>query len=150
MSSILGKLVTVEVCERRPKHGVLESLHLNDVMSVVAGPEVREEPFIARTSKQETDFIHDGANCVCIRLRCQHCQCSHHSFAGSPSNVLVRAIKRKSLLLGHRERGSSNDDDNEDCEAAVAAALGRRFDFQGHVCKVKGIDLEGRNYVAIG
>jgi len=147
LSTVLGELVTVEVRKRRPKYGVVESLHLNDVMNVVAGSEVREEPFRIRTAKQGIDFIHDGVNRVRIRLRYQRYQRSSVSLAGCPSTILVRAIERKSLLVGPRE-GESSDEDDDD-EVAVVVALARQFDHQGRVFEVYGIDLEARKVTAI-
>ena len=49
-STVLGELVTVEVRKRRPKYGIVESIHVNDISNVVAGLVGREEPFRIRTS----------------------------------------------------------------------------------------------------
>ena len=36
LSTVLGELITMEVRKRRPKYKVVESLHLNDIINVVA------------------------------------------------------------------------------------------------------------------
>jgi hypothetical protein len=74
LSFVLGELATVELWKRRPKHGVEESLHVNDAINVVAGSLEREEPFRHRANKQGIDLIYNGSNHVRIRIRCEKCQ----------------------------------------------------------------------------
>ena len=97
LSSVLGELVTVEVRKRRPKYEVVDSLHVNDVLNVVAGSEEREVPFRHRTNKQGIDLIYDGTNHVRLRMRYQRYQYILPVGDSCPSTILSRAIARKSL-----------------------------------------------------
>lgn len=142
LSTILGELVTVEVRKRRPKYGVVESFHLNDIANVVAGSEEREEPFRIRTSQQGVDFVHDGTNRVRIRLRYQRYQRSRDSLAGCPSTILSRAIQRKRLLVPDDDEDSSSDDDGDDEDEGERAivVIGRQFEVGQRVYAVQAIE----------
>ena len=83
----------MEVRKRRPKYGVVESFHLNDVANVVAGSVVREEPFRIRTSKQGIDFVHDGTNRVRIH-------------AGSVQVTPLLVVRRQFCRGQFKENGS--------------------------------------------
>jgi hypothetical protein len=95
ISSVLGEFVTVEVRKRRPKYRVVDSLHVNDVLNVVAGSEEREVPFKHRTTKQGIDLIYDGTNHVRIRIRYQRYQYTPPVGECCPSTILTRALARK-------------------------------------------------------
>jgi hypothetical protein len=138
LSSVLGELVTMDVRKRRPKYGVVELLLRNDIINVVAGSVVREEPFRVRTTMQGIDFVYDGTK-VRIRMRC-----SRHQYAteGSPSTILNRVILRK-RLLGPGEDDSSDDDDDDDAgNEASLVVTGRQFNYRDRVYEVEDRNME--------
>jgi hypothetical protein len=134
LSSELGELVTVGVRKRRPKHGIEKSLHVNDVINVVAGSEEREEPFLHRTSEQGIDLTFDGVNHVRLRMRCQRFQCGD----ACPSTILSRIIARKIPLGGAESDETSSDDDSDDDDAA--AKVGMEFEKDLVQCQIRSID----------
>jgi hypothetical protein len=144
LSSALGELVTVEVRKRRPEHLVIDSLHVNDVMNVVAGSEGREEPFRHRTNKQGMDLIHDGTNHVRIRMRHQRCQHTMPVIDCCPSATLRRAIARK-IPLGADGSETSSDEGMSDDDAPVAVAaeglatVGMEFTHLGTLHRMQSI-----------
>jgi hypothetical protein len=144
LSSVLGELVTVEARKRRPKHGVDESLHVNDAINVVAGSLEREEPFRHRTNKQGVDLIYDGSNHVRIRIRYEKYQ--HPPVIGDscPSTILRRVLLRKIPLLpadGSPQTSSDNDSDddasNMEAEDAGVAKVGMEFSKDDTLCRIR-------------
>jgi hypothetical protein len=147
LSTVLGELITMEVRKRRPKYKVVESLHLNDIINVVAGSEAREEPFVFRTVKQGIDFIFDGIQ-VRIKIRYQRFQYALPLATRSPSTLLSRGIERKRLLAA----GESDSSDDEVLVAnlppEIVAKVGREFEFSGRVYQVQSINKVARTVAA--
>ncbi len=108
----------MEVRKRRPKRGVVESLHVNDVINVVAGSEQREVPFRHRTNMQGIDLIYDGTNHVRVRIRYQRYQYRLPVGDTCPSTILSRALARK-MPLGTDGSESSTDDETSDEDASM-------------------------------
>jgi hypothetical protein len=147
LSSVLGELVTVDVRKRRPRYGVVESLHLNDVINIIAGSAEREVPFKNRTNQQGVDLIYDGTDRVRIRLRYQRYQ--YCVPLVTPSTILERAIKRKKPLAAAEGSDSSDDDSSNDATVVVVATagtakIGREFEFLNRLFRVQSIDTDGQ------
>jgi hypothetical protein len=124
LSSVLGELVTVEVRKRRPKYGVVDSLHVNDIINVVAGSEEREIPFRHRTTKQGIDLIYDGTNHVRIRMRYQRYQYLLPIEDSCPSTILSRALARKIPLGADGSESSSEEETSDDDSSMVVGDEG--------------------------
>jgi hypothetical protein len=120
----------------------VESSQLNDIINVVAGSAVREDPFRIRANKQGIDFVHDGSNHVRIGLRHQRYQRSHESLAGCPSTILSWATQRKRLLGPGVESSSDKDTDDEVEQQVAAVVIGREFEALNRVYKVQTTDLD--------
>ena len=128
LSGVLGKLVTVEVRKHRPKHEVIDSLHVNNAINVVAGAQEREEPFKHQTSnKQGIDLIYDGSYHVRIRMRCKKHQ--HPLVVGDscPSSILKRTLQRKIPLSADGSAASSDDSSDDDAVEHAVAKVGLEF-----------------------
>lgn len=145
LSTVLGELVTVEVRKRRPKYNVVDSLHVNDVMNVVAGSEEREVPFRHRTTQQGIDLIFDGTNHVRIRMRYQRYQYTTPVGDCCPSTILRRTLARKKPLEvdgceTSSDEESSDEDDSVDLMVDVGdAKVGMEFTNLGTVYRIKSI-----------
>jgi hypothetical protein len=151
LSSVLGELVTVEVRKRRPKYGVVDSLHVNDVINVVAGSEEREEPFRHRTAKQGIDLIFDGTHHLRIRMRYQRYQYVLPVGDSCPSAILRRALARKMPLRADESGASSSSDDGEETsddddsldaavvDHAAAASVGMEFTIRDVLYRIRSI-----------
>jgi hypothetical protein len=137
-------LVTVDVRKRRPKHNVVESLHIHDIINVVTeSEEGREEPFGVRTNKEGIDFLVDGSS-ERIRMRHQRCLCKLPLVPSSPSTVLSRAIQRKQLLGPGDDSSDDSSNDSSDDEDVGTAVLDREFDHLDRACKVHAMNLAGQ------
>jgi hypothetical protein len=101
----------VEVRKRRPKYGVVDSLHVNDVLNIVVGSDEREVPFRHRTTKQGIDLIYDGTNHVRIRMRYQQYQYLLPVEDSRPSTILRRALALKIPLGADGSDSSSSSDE---------------------------------------
>ena len=145
LSSVLGELVTIDVRKRRPKHSIVESLFVNDIVNVVAGSDAQEEPFKVRTKKQGVDLLQDGTK-VRLRIRYQRYQYNLPLADGSPSTILTRAIMRK-RPLGPGEDASDDDEDRFALPAggdeASVVIIGRQFDHQDRIYEVVATNLAG-------
>jgi hypothetical protein len=149
LSSVLGELVTVEVRKRRPKYFVVDSLHVNDVLNVVAGSDEREVPFRHRTTKQGIDLIYDGTNHVRIRMRYQRYQYLLPVEDTCPCTILRRALARK-IPLGadDSESSSSSEEETSDDDASIAvhhrgvATVGMEFSWLDILYRIRSIGLE--------
>jgi hypothetical protein len=151
LSSVLGELVTVEVRKRRPKYSVVDSLHVNDVLNVVAGSDEREVPFRHRTTKQGIDLIYDGTNHVRIRMRYQRYQYLLPVEDTCPCTILRRALARKIPLGadGSESSSSSGEEDTSDDDASIAvvedrgvATVGMEFSRIDTLYRISSISLE--------
>ena len=139
LSSVLGELITVEVRKRRPKFGVIDSLHVNDAINVVAGSLVREEPFRHRTNKQGVDLIFDGTNHVRIRIRYEKYQYPLVVGDSCPSGLLIRILQRKSPLGvdGIPSDDDSDDSDGDEDDEDAVARVGMEFSKEDTLYRIR-------------
>jgi hypothetical protein len=146
LSSVLGELVTMDIRKRRPRYKIVESLHVNDVINVVAGSEEREDPFRFRTNQQGIDLIFDGKSRVQIRMRYQRFQ--YNLPLAGPSTILNRAIQRRRPLgFGEIDSEDDSSDDGGPPDSGVAR-VGREFEHMNRLYRLQSIDSLGQTVKA--
>jgi len=129
----------VEVRKRRPKYGVVESLHVNDAINVVAGSLEREEPFRHRTNLQGIDLIYDGGNHVRIKIRYEKYQYPLLVGDSCPSTILSRILLRKIPLAADDSATSSDDSSDDDAVEPVVARIGMEFRKENSLYRIRSI-----------
>jgi hypothetical protein len=129
---------------------VVDSLHVNDVLNVVAGSDKREMPFRHRTTKQGIDLIYDGNNYVRIRMRYQRYQYLLPVEDTCPCTILRHALARKIPLGadGSESSSSSSEEETSDDDASIAvvhcgvATVGMEFSWLDILYRIRSIGLE--------